>query len=236
MSVYSFLDTATLSSTCVLLGKGSGSTNLDYAASFGTTIIGANSGVDLVSGAENTIIGDNVSISSSCGRATIIGNDANCAVTSGDSRVILIGNGASLSATHTNVCVFGAQTTNTPAISFGRGPLLYAPIVTKGSDTTLTGAEFISHLIVFNNGAWTCTFPTDQQIFDAMIDPCVGSGARLLLRKNTSSTLTLDTSSLLDYKGPATISSGDACFFYSVVKSLSPVTIYVRGSKCTINA
>jgi hypothetical protein len=236
MSVYSFLDCATISSTCTLLGKGAGSTSLDYSTAFGTTIIGAGSAVDLVDGSENTIVGDGVSIASSCGRATVIGNNATCAATSGTSNVILIGNDASISATHTNVCVFGGQSTNTPVLSYGRGPLLYIPITTKGADTTLTGAEVLSGLILFTNGSFICTFPTEQTIFDAMVDPVVGSGTRLFIRKNTSSTLTLVTLNLSDYKGPPEITSGEAYYFYFVVKSTSPVAFYVRASKTTINA
>lgn len=235
MTTYSFKDFCTISGSSTILGKEAAST-LDFSVSTGNTIVGYRSGAGLISGGGNTIIGDNVSIASSCGNATIIGHNAVCNVTSGDSRVILIGNGASLSATHTNVCVLGGSTKNTALVTFGRGPLFFIPITTKGASATLTGAEVLSGLIVFNNGTWTCTFPSDQTIFDAMVDPVVGSGTRFLLRKNTSSALTLVTASLSDYKGPASISSGDAYYFYIVVKATSPAALYIRASKTTINA
>lgn len=234
---YVFSDYMTISGSCTLIGKGAGSTSLNYTNATGTTIIGANAGVSLVDGPENVIIGNGADVSSSTGQCTIIGNNAVCNATSSSSKVILLGDDAQISATHTAVCVMGGQTNGMDIVNYGRGHMLYMPIVTYGASATITGADICGGVIIFSSGTFTCTFPTEKTIFDAMVDPVVGSGIRLLIYKYSLYVLTFDTSNLSDYRGISSMLSDNAYYFYFVVTDATPSDPHfmVRSSKTNLH-
>lgn len=234
MTTVALSNYATVSGSCVVIGRGACSTNLDVSLATGNTVIGAGAGNLLATGSGNVIIGDGSSVASGCGQCTLIGNNITCNATSGSARCILIGNGAEISATHTNVAVLGARASNTAIVDYGSGHPYYMPFTIKTSGGTLTGAEVLGGIAHYTTGAMSCTFPDDATIFDAMVDPVVGSASRLFIYKSSTGVLTLGTASLADYKGPATIGINTGLYFYLVVTSTSPKRLMVRASKTNL--
>lgn len=234
---YAFSDYMTISGSCTLLGKGAGSTSLSYVNATGTTIIGANAGIGLVNGPDNVIIGNGANVAPNTGQCTIIGNRAVCNATSSASKVILIGDDAQISATHTAVCVLGGQTNGSSIVDYGLGHMYYMPIATYSGSSTVSGADICGGVITFASGAVTCYFPTEKVVFDAMKDPVVGSGIRLLIYKYTSYNLTINAANLSDYHGTTTIASNTAAYFYWVVTDANPSNprFMVRSSRCNLH-
>ena len=163
MSSFAFPDYTTVQGTNTFLGKGVTITPV----STGCTIIGQDSCTSLSTASYNTVIGNGADVKG--GYATIIGNRAVSNATSATSKVILIGTDAKISATHTNVCVLGGQTNNTSIVDYGRGHLFYMPIVVYSASATLTAANVLGGLVIFNaTVSCTATFPTMAAIFTAV--------------------------------------------------------------------
>ena len=226
----------TILGSCTVVGKGAG-TSLNYTNATGTTIIGASAGISLVNGPDNVIIGNGADVASNTGQCTIIGQRAMCNATSPASKVILLGDDATISATHTAVCVMGGKTNKMSIVDYGRGHMFYIIPATYNASATITGAAICSGLVTFTGGAFTCTFPTEKSIFDAMKDPAVGSGLRLMIYKYSAGTLSLTTTNLSDYLGVASIATNSSLYFYFAVTDATPAAPHfkVRSSKCNLH-
>ena len=226
----------TVSGSCTLLGKGAGA-SLQYTNATGTTIIGASSGLTLISGPDNVIIGNGADVNTRTGQCTIIGHRAVCNSGNSLGKIILIGDDASISSTHTNICVLGGQTNKSTIVDYGRGHMFYMTPSNYTASAVLSGVDICSGLVTFTGGSFTCTFPPEVIIFDAMKDPVVGSGLRLMVFKYSSGTLSIAASNLPDYSGVSSIASNSGLYYYFILTDATPGAPHfkVRSSKCNLH-
>lgn len=231
-NTYAFSNYINVNGLNTIIGKGAGNAAM---VNGGNTIIGQGAGTSVSTATYNTIIGNGANALG--GQTTIIGNRAVSSATSAAANVILIGTDAKASTNITNACMIGGQTNNTFITDYGRGHMLYMPLVTYTASATITAADVLGGVVLFNlTTSATCTFPTQAQIFAAMKDPIVGSGFRLLLCKHGAGALSFTMGGITQLRAFSNaVLTGNAMYFHYVVDNVVTPTFKIRGSYCTGN-